>query len=330
MRKFLSIIIPRCKETEKDVFPLLSSIKLQAGIDFSDVEIVFANDGGSTKALSEDFLRMFEIDIRQVELEENSGPGVARQVGLDHAKGEYVFFCDADDCLHSVGVLGAMIQEAEKSAPDILSTEWLEEIIEANGQYSYITHHIENTWMHGKFFRRHFLEQNRIRFHEKLRVHEDSYFLCIAASAAQRKLHIPITSYVWKYRPNSITRRNGGSYTYESIPTFIEACTLAFSEVEKRYPVQMEYKILQFILYNYFCFHQPGWQSPENAERLAASERAFTKYMTPFMHYWINADSRRIAEIYNQERARAFPNYVEKETVEVWLKRVCGEVGAYE
>lgn len=330
MRKFLSVVIPRYKETERDVFPLLSSIKLQAGIDFSDIEIVFANDGGGAGALEEDFLRLFETDIRQVELKENSGPGVARQAGLDHAKGEYVIFCDADDCLHSVGVLGAMIQEAEKFAPDILSTEWLEEVMGPDGQYSYITHHMENTWMHGKLFRRHFLEQNGIRFHEELRVHEDSYFLCIAASSTQRKRHLPVTSYVWKYRPDSITRRNGGAYTYESIPNFIKACTLAFCEVEKRSPEQMEYKILQFILYNYFCFHQPGWQATENAGYLAAAEHAFAKRMAPFMHYWVNADAKRVAEIYNQERMKSFSNCVEQETAKAWLERIGAEVSTYE
>ena len=35
MRKFLSIVIPRYKETEREIFPLLSSISGQVGVDYS-------------------------------------------------------------------------------------------------------------------------------------------------------------------------------------------------------------------------------------------------------------------------------------------------------
>lgn len=322
MRKFLSIVVPRYRETEKDIFPLLSSVSGQVGIDFSDLEVIIANDGGGAGLLDNDFLALFGMDVTQVSLEENCGPGVARQAGLDVAKGEYVMFCDADDTLHSVGVLGALIQEAERSVPDILTSSWLEEIRDEDGSFRYITHEIENTWLHGKLLRRQFLVQNGIRFHEKFRVHEDSYFLCIAAAVAGRSVHLPVTSYVWKYHPDSITRRDGAVYTYASIPTFIEACSAAHKEVEKRNPAQMEHKILQFTLYNYFCFHQPGWQAPENAKYLEASEQAFAAHMLPFWHYWKDAPRQRLTEVYNQERARSFAGCVESETVQDWLRRI--------
>lgn len=322
MRKFLSIVIPRYKETEQEVFPLLSSISGQVGIDFSDIEVIFANDGGGAGELNGDFTALFGCPVRQVNLSENGGPGVARQAGLDAATGEYILCCDADDTLHNVGVLGTLMQEAEKSAPDILTSSWLEEILGEDGKYRYITHENENTWMHGKLLRRQFIIQNDLRFHPKLRVHEDSYFLSIAAAVAQRTANLPIISYVWKYHPDSITRRDGAAYTYNSIPTFIEACTLADKEVEKRNPDLMEYKILQFTLYNYFCFHQPGWLAPEHADYLAAAEEAFVVHMKPFWRYWKNAAPERVAEVYNQERNRSFGGCIERETIDAWVQRL--------
>lgn len=323
MRKYLSIVIPRYSETEQDVFPLLSSISGQVGIDFDDIEVIVANDGGGPGVLDKDFLALFKpLDIRQVTLSENRGPGVARQAGLDDAKSEYVMFCDADDTLHNVGVLGALMQEAEKNAPDILTSSWLEETKDNAGSYRYVTHENENTWMHGKLLRRQFLIQNNIRFHDELRVHEDSYFLSIAASVSQKTNNLGIVSYVWKYHPDSITRRNNASYTYDSIPTFIKACALADEEVERRNPKLMEYKILQFTLYNYFCFHQPGWLEPEHAGYLKDGEDAFVKYMKPFWHYWQDAKPEKIAEIYNQERNRSFTGCMEKETVWAWIDRL--------
>lgn len=322
MNKFLSIVIPRYQETEKDIFPLLSSINGQVGVDFSRLEVIIVNDGGSPGPLDSAFLSLFDLDIRQVSLDTNRGPGVARQAGLDAANGDYVMFCDADDTLHSVGVLGALIQEAEINVPDILTSEWLEEIAIPSGGFQYITHRIENTWMHGKLLRRRFLLKNNIRFHEELRVHEDSYFLSIAAALAQQSRHIPITTYVWKFRPSSITRRNNGIYTFNSFPTFIEACCMSHRDIGNRSPETMEYKIVQFVLYVYFALQRPEWHSPEILQFLQESENTFAKRMAPFWRYWDNADNGRIAGICNEERQKNFACGMENETVWQWVQRM--------
>ena len=321
MRKFLSIIIPRFKESEEEIFPLLSSIQGQLGIELSDIEVIISNDG-CERFVNQTFLDMFHMDIRQVDLEENHGPGVARQAGLEEARGEYVMFCDADDTLHNVGVLGALIQEAEKNVPDILITSWLEEIVDERGYYRYITHENDSTWMHGKLLRRNFLIENNISFHNELRIHEDSYFLCIASSFAKNIRYIPITSYVWKYNPNSITRRNNSIYSYSSMPEFIKACSMAHLYIEKYIPHQMEYKILQFILYNYFYLHQYQWQSSEYIKYLKEAESTFVKYIHPMWHYWRNASLQTITNIYNEERIRSNYNFVEFETIWDWIERL--------
>lgn len=322
MRKFLSIIIPRYKETEKEIFPLLSSINGQVGIDFSDIEVIIATDGKESTKLDQNFLRLFEFSIRQVNLEKNSGPGVARQTGLDHAHGEYVMFCDADDTIYNVGVLKALMQEAELTATDMLSSSWLEEILDDNDNYIYMEHPQENTWLHGKLFRRQFLIQNNIRFHDTLRIHEDSYFLCIAADLAERNRHMPITSYVWKYQPDSITRRNKGAYTYDSMPEFIRACTLAWKEIGKRKPEHLAGKVIQFVLYNYFTYHLPHWQTKEHETYLKKSEQAFVKAIIPYWHYWKEAPQGVIMNAYNKERQRTFIGSMENETLHEWIDKL--------
>lgn len=323
MGKFLSIVIPRHKETEKDVFPLLSSINGQVGIDFADIEAVISNDGEKeTEPLDEGFFSLFGFGIRQITCKENRGCGPARQAGIDVARGEYVLCCDADDTLHNVGALGAVMQELETHLPDMLVTAWLEELVDGAGRRRYITHENDNTWMHGKLYRRRFLSDQGIRFPDFLRVQEDSYFNGLAAAFAEKRLYLPITSYVWKYNPKSTTRRDGGVYTYASAPDFIRSCALCYGEIDKRAPEQMERKVLQFTVYNYFCFHQPGWLAPCHAEFLEKAERAFVSYIDPFWHYWENADPKVIAEVYNQERQRSFVGCVERETVWEWLLRI--------
>ena len=323
MSKFLSIIIPRYKESEKDIFPLLSSINNQLTVDFSDIEVLICSDGGGPGELDRDFLKIFNnLEIRQINLEENRGPGIARQTGIDNARGQYLMFCDADDIIHNVGVIGALIQEAMKNVPDIIATTWLEEVVDLNGKYGYVTHKEDATWMHGKMLRKQFLVQNNIVHHPSLRVHEDSYILALAYSFTNRATYMDFVSYVWKFQPDSITRRNNAIYTYNSIPTFIFACCEAHKLIEKKNPELMEYRILQFSLYMYFSLHQPGWLSPEHKKYLDDAEETFSECMKPFWNYWTNASFEKRSEVYNQERNRNFNGLMENETVDEWVKRI--------
>ena len=322
MKPLLSIVIPRYRESEKDIFPLLSSINGQSGIDRSCLEVIVATDGKENPPLEKEFFGLFDFPVKQVALEINRGPGAARQAGLDAASGTYVMFCDADDTLHNVGVLQAMTKEAGTSAADLLSSSWLEEIPDCRGGFVYLEHTQENTWLHGKLFRRQFLIDNEIRFHDTLRVHEDSYFLSIAADFAEQNRHMPITSYVWKYHPDSITRKNESVYTYESMPEFIRACTLAWNVIEPKHPERIQDKVIQLVLYQYFTCHLPNWQAKEQSNHLKATEQAFVKAVTPFWHYWKTAQKQAILEAYNTERQRSFAGGMEQVTLSDWLCRI--------
>lgn len=320
MRKILSIVVPRYKETEKEIFPLLSSIQGQAGIDFTDIEVIIANDGkDETVPLNGEFLAWFDFDIKQITCEVNKGCGPARQAAFDVACGDYLMCCDADDTLHNVGVLGAIIHESLKNAPDFLNTSWLEEFKDINGQYRYITHENDNTWMHGKIYRRHFLMEHDIRFPDFLRVQEDSYFNSLVSAYTLKSIYLPITSYVWKFNPKSTTRRNNGIYTYETFPDFIYSNTLAYSKIPKNL---LEDRVPHFISYIYFFLHQTQWQEESHKDYLNKSEEAFVKYVTPFWSHWHNALPQTIAEAYNQERLKNFNGCIEKETIWEWLKRL--------
>lgn len=322
MNKFLSVIIPKFKESEQDIFPLLTSIYNQLGVDLEDIEVIICNDAGGSGPVDGNFLNLFQgLEISQIDLDENKGPGGARQAGIDNAKGQYLMFCDADDILHSTGVLGALMQEAGKDVPDILASSWLEEVKDENGIH-YLTHKYENTWMHGKLIRRQFLLQNNIRHHPDLRVHEDSYILAIAQALSQRTIYLDIISYVWRFNPNSITRRNGCSYTYDSMPVFIYACSEADRVIEQKKPEIMEEKITQFCIYNYFIYHKPDWQEAGHWQFLKAAEEAFVKFIKPFWHYWKSTSQELKRKIYNAERTKHFGGLIENETLEQWIGKI--------
>ena len=89
----VSIIIPIYNK-EKYLNNCISSIKNQS---LKDIEVICVDDGSTDNSLST--LKSYTSDDSRFKIikQENRGPGLARNVGLENATGEYVLFLDADD-----------------------------------------------------------------------------------------------------------------------------------------------------------------------------------------------------------------------------------------
>lgn len=93
--KILTIIVP-VYNVQKYLQATLDSLKT-AFADKNDVEIIFINDGStdcSQKILENNILKFSNaLLIKQ----KNKGLSLARNIGLERAKGTYVWFVDSDD-----------------------------------------------------------------------------------------------------------------------------------------------------------------------------------------------------------------------------------------
>ncbi len=63
----------------------------------NDIEIICINDGSTDNSLN--ILETYAKKDKRIKIisKENEGQGVARNVGLDDAQGEYISFVDSDD-----------------------------------------------------------------------------------------------------------------------------------------------------------------------------------------------------------------------------------------
>lgn len=111
----LSVIIP-VYNTDKYLQEAIESI-LQQGID--DMEVICVNDGSTDNSL-EILNKMSEKDPRiQVYSQENQGQSVARNTGMKHATGRYLYFMDSDDILKP-GCLARCMEYMEKGGYDFI------------------------------------------------------------------------------------------------------------------------------------------------------------------------------------------------------------------
>lgn len=316
----LSVIIPQYKETDKEVKRLLSSIDYQVNVNWEEVEVIIVNDCSKT-LLSESMLNSFEnIKPKYIKLKKNVGPGLARQAGLDAAQGEYVTFCDADDMYHNFGVFSLYFAKIKESHPDIIRTQWLEEL-EIKNVKQYITHNFEVTWMHGKVLNRGFLYLNNIRFSDKLLYHEDSYILSNAFEITKNVIDIPVITYIWTFDKTSITRRNNGAYGYESMPEFIRSITFSIDWLKNKKEEVLMAKTVQLFLYIYYVLqaNQKNWEKKhveEIEKELVNTYKKYGKYIQE-----IDLASFSVLEVQERQKIANIP-FVQLETFSQFLNRI--------
>jgi glycosyltransferase involved in cell wall biosynthesis len=92
MNDLVSIVIPAYNSAEF----IPETLEACLAQSYSPIEIVVVDDGSSDDTLA--IVRSYE-SLRVIQ-QDNSGPAIARNTGVQAAKGEYIQFCDSDDILH--------------------------------------------------------------------------------------------------------------------------------------------------------------------------------------------------------------------------------------
>lgn len=94
-RKNVSIIIP-VYNAEKYIAETIENIKKQT---YKNYEIILINDASTDKSV-EIIKKYLSETVKLIQLKENCGPAIARNRGIQEAKGRYICFQDADDLWH--------------------------------------------------------------------------------------------------------------------------------------------------------------------------------------------------------------------------------------
>lgn len=120
----VSVIVP-VYNAEKTIEDCLRNLVNQT---LEEIELILVNDCSTDRSL--DYLIAFEHyfpdKITVVNLDENLGPGGARNVGLSYATGEYVGFVDSDDLL-VVEMFEKLYKKAEETGADIIECAFLDD-----------------------------------------------------------------------------------------------------------------------------------------------------------------------------------------------------------
>ena len=173
----------------------------------SDIELILVDDG-STDNSPKIISRFQKKDDRIIAIRENNaGPSVARNKGLELASGKYIIFLDADD-MYEPNLLQSLYEAAERDGLDVAVARF-DIYNEATDSYSVqtdephasifdgqkITSKNENPdcifasttgYVWNKLFLASFLRDKKISFDPDLYVFEDVFFVCSVMALAER------------------------------------------------------------------------------------------------------------------------------------------------
>jgi hypothetical protein len=176
----VSVIIPffnRAKQT-------ITAVKSALNQTYKNIEIILVNDA-STDDISNiiKFIKDYS-NIKLINTEKNSGPATARNIGIEQANGDYIAFLDSDDAFLESKIadqLGMMIKHnLNVSYTAYIRREAEKDTIMCDRQLTGI---VVPKIINGAsiatptvIVSKRFLEDNKIRFKQNIRVGEDSCF----------------------------------------------------------------------------------------------------------------------------------------------------------
>lgn len=213
----LSIIIP-AYNAGKYLERCVGSCEEQS-VPQDEFEIIVVNDGSKDNTLEVAESLADKYSNLRIFSKENGGSSSARNMGLDHAKGDYITFVDSDDYLLP-GKLAAVLSVAENNKLDLCIFNF--KVMSHDGSSVNTDNPLKKGKIYnceeasiqgyqvgsacGKLYLRKMLESNNIRFRTDIIFGEDSYFSFQVLLKSGRIMNTDVCAYVYTANPLSVTK----------------------------------------------------------------------------------------------------------------------------
>lgn len=244
----LSIVIPVYNQQDF----LEECIESVLGAKCEDYEIVLVDDGSKDDSLRicREYSKKYEniITISQ----ENQGVSVARNTGIEYARGKYIAFLDADDLVkHTYGI---QISEALESNADYILfnfTRWInhehqqvgnitiqEGLYKELGVLARQVAGLEYCMLSvcSALFKRDIINEFNLRFKKGMRTCEDFLFSIQYIQKIKNMFVSHGAAYCYRDNPNSVTKKrplvhaDDYDYIYRVAKDYLEKCKITDEE----------------------------------------------------------------------------------------------------
>ena len=219
----IDLIIP-CYNAHDTIERTLCSVYMQTMC--KDIHIILVDDNSDKPY---DYLKekYNDLDLEIIRLEKNCGSGCTRRIGMKKGNNEYIMFMDADDTFTNSFAVRRLYDYIKDNEYDCVTSNFLEDL--GNGKF--IKHEQDSIWVFGKIYKREFLEKNSIYFNDT-RANEDTGFNTVCFFVGNWG-YLNDNTYIWHYKEDSITRRDGGIYRFTGIKGYLDNMEWAIQEIRR-------------------------------------------------------------------------------------------------
>jgi len=223
---------------------------------FKDFEVILIDDCSTDDSYQKlkDYLKSSTLRTKVLQTPYNTGPGYARNIGMDIAEGEWITFVDNDDWveldwLESINQIISskevdcviydycIIGEGEpKSMYSMIKGE--EGIIPKLQCIKYISNHTI-----GKVYKLSNCKKSEIKFPNTRRC-EDVAFTCLAVEASTTIYYLKKPLYYYYQRKSSLSNNSKLDEM-----DMVQAFSVLQKKIEKKYPEEMAEKSIRDLLY---------------------------------------------------------------------------------
>ena len=132
--KLLSIIIPVYNRPEKLRYCMDEILKVSG----TEYEVILVDDCSAdmTPEVCDEYERRYENKVSVIHLSQNKGPGNARNIATENAKGKYLFYVDSDDEIYSENLSHFLETSNEWIDSDIICFSYTVGYMDKDGEVS--------------------------------------------------------------------------------------------------------------------------------------------------------------------------------------------------
>lgn len=318
----LDIVIPHYKEPLSVGVQGMRMLAAQRLINFDDIHVYIVQDGEEGSLPPNSFVgHPFRIDVVTIP---HSGISAARNAGMRAGTGEWVMFCDFDDAFSSVYGLYCMMLNANPEKYDMVVAGFTSEEQTSDGAQFLMSHDgTDMIFIHGKMFRREWLEKEGICFDNRLTIHEDSYFVMLSRILINpaRVVVVPREVYAAQWNGNSVTR-SMECFSLETWDKFLMKMDALAKVLERRGKLYWATKVVcQALCDTYMSLFRKSWRGRDTSGVMPAAKK-FARDNAQFIQRITETDYRTAMKAARDVIEEQLDMGMETISFPEWLKKV--------
>ena len=206
----VTVIIP-VYNSENYIKECLMSLFSQT---YKNIEIIVVDDKGTDNSMKivKNMKKLSTFEIRIIEQEKNKGVSEARNIGMNQAKGEYIFFLDSDDLITS-DCIEVLIKEIIKFKADLVMGDYkrfyredfaevLNNAVNNKNNKNIICKEISynepNGYVCNVLYKKDFILENNIYFEKDIKFAEDALWITLVQFRAKKMIRINAKTYLYR------------------------------------------------------------------------------------------------------------------------------------